>query len=307
MDTLYITHPTFGLHEMGAFHPECPARLDAIDDQLLSSGLINYLDHGQPRDATDTDLLRVHSAAYLAQLVRQAPDRGHFSIDPDTIMNPQTLAAARLAAGAGLEAVDALMRGDHRVAFCAVRPPGHHATPDRAMGFCFYNNIALAAAYALDVHGLERVAIIDFDVHHGNGTEDAFAHDHRTLMCSFYQYPFYPGVRHEPAADNMVNVAVPAGTSGTELRELVHDVWMPRLRQFAPEMVFISAGFDAHREEQLGQLAMVEDDYAWITTQLVSLADATARGRIVSMLEGGYELSALGRSVVAHVKALSKL
>lgn len=307
MDTLYITHPIFRLHEMGDFHPECPARLDAVDDQLLASGLINYLAHAEPREATDQDLLRVHQPAYLEELERQAPEQGHHPIDPDTIMNPHTLAAARLAAGAGLVAVDAVMQGDHRVAFCAVRPPGHHATPDRAMGFCFYNNIAVAAAYALDVHGLERVAIIDFDVHHGNGTEDAFAHDSRVLMCSFYQHPLYPGTRHQPPADNMINIAVPAGTPGSELRDVAHDIWMPRLRSFAPDMVFISAGFDAHREEQLGQLAMVEDDYAWITTQLVALADATAGGRVVSMLEGGYSLSALGRSVVAHVKALSKL
>lgn len=307
MDTLYITHPTFSLHEMGAFHPESPARLDAVGDQLLASGLINYLDQAQARDATDEDLLRVHSPAYLEQLVQAAPSEGHHPLDPDTIMNTHTLAAARLAAGAGLVGVDAVMQGDHRVAFCAVRPPGHHATPDRAMGFCFYNNIAVAAAYALDVHGLERVAVIDFDVHHGNGTEDAFAHDGRVLMCSFYQFPLYPGTRHDPPADNMLNIAVPPGTSGAELRDVVHDVWMPKLRRYAPQMLFISAGFDAHREEQLGQLAMVEDDYAWITSQLVTLADSTAQGRIVSMLEGGYELSALGRSVVAHVRALSKL
>ncbi len=307
MDTLYITHPTCSLHDMGQWHPESAARLDAIDDQMLASGLIDFVQHHTAREATQDDLLRVHTPGYLKALSSQAPVNGFHAIDPDTIMNPQTLAAARVAAGAGLDAVDALMAGKQRAAFCSVRPPGHHATPDKAMGFCFYNNIAVAAAYALESWGLQRVAVIDFDVHHGNGTEDAFAHDQRVLMCSFYQHPFYPGTRHDPPAPNMLNTGVPAGTPGTDVRDLVRDVWLPRLYEFAPQMLFISAGFDAHVEEELGQLSMVEADYAWITDQLVTMADQTASGRIVSMLEGGYELSALGRSVVAHVRALSKL
>lgn len=307
MDTLYITHPECSLHDMGPWHPECPARLDAVHDQLLASGVMDLLQQEQAPDASDADLLRVHTPQYLQYLADNAPESGQFVIDPDTVMNPHTMAAARAAAGAGLRAVDIVMQGTHKTVFCAVRPPGHHATPGAAMGFCFFNNIAVAAAYALQVHGLDRVAIIDFDVHHGNGTEDAFAGDSRVMMCGFYQYPFYPGSRHEPPAANMLNVPVSAGTAGAELRQIVSDVWMPRLREFRPQMIFISAGFDAHREDDLGQLAMVEDDYAWITSQLVDLASETAEGRIVSMLEGGYNLSALGRSVVAHIRALSKL
>lgn len=307
MNTLYITHPKFFLHEMGQWHPECPARLDAVNDQLTASGVMDYLRTEAPMDAADEDLLRVHTARHLKLLESRAPEQGLFAIDADTIMNPHTLAAARLAAGAGIRAVDVLMEQGGGTAFCAVRPPGHHATPGRAMGFCFYNNIAVAAAYALDVHSLERVAIIDFDVHHGNGTEDAFAGDARVMMCSFYQHPLYPGSRHDPAPHNMVNVPVPAGTGGAAVRKLVQDAWLPALRVFRPQMLFISAGFDAHAEDDLAQLALVEDDYAWITQQIVALADETAGGRVVSMLEGGYNLSALGRSAVAHIRALSKL
>ncbi len=304
MSSLYITHPDCRLHDMGRGHPESPQRLDAVHDQLIMSGMLDTLEPRSARYATEADLLRVHTPAHLAFLQASQPGEGLRALDPDTLMNPDTLAAAHAAAGAGLCAVDALMAGEHSTAFCAVRPPGHHASPARAGGFCFFNNIAVAAAYALEVHGLARVAIIDFDVHHGNGTEDAFAGDERVLMCSFYQYPLYPGTRHEPPAHNMVNVAVPARTTGSALRGIVRDTWLPRLEAFAPQMLFISAGFDAHREEELAELCMVEDDYAWITRKLVALAAASAQGRIVSMLEGGYSLSALGRSVVAHLKAL---
>lgn len=307
MAILYITHPVCRLHEMGQWHPESPARLDAIDDQLLMSGASGLVDPQQSTEASDADLLRVHTPEHLRLLQDNAPATGYVSIDSDTVMNPHTLAAARVAAGAGIRAVDAVMSGDYQAAFCAVRPPGHHATPERAMGFCFFNNIAVAAAYALDKHGLDRVAIIDFDVHHGNGTEDTFAGDPRVMMCGFYQHPLYPGAGHTPPAANMINVPVSAGTSGKQLRQIVTDTWIPALNKFQPQLIFISAGFDAHREDDIGQLAMVEDDYAWITTQLVKLAESSAQGRIVSMLEGGYNLSALGRSVVAHIRALSKV
>ncbi|MFA5521653.1 MAG: histone deacetylase family protein [Castellaniella sp.] len=307
MSSLYITHPDCHLHDMGEWHPESPQRLDAVQDQLIMSGVLDTLESCTARAAGDADLLRVHTPGHLQFLKDHSPARGRYAVDPDTAMNPHTLAAARVAAGAGLCAVDALMARTHSTAFCAVRPPGHHASPGRAGGFCFFNNIAVAAAYALEVHGLERVAIIDFDVHHGNGTEDAFAGDGRVLMCSFYQYPLYPGTRHDPAADNMINIPVPAGTGGAELRRIVNHEWMPRLDTFAPQMLFISAGFDAHREEELAEMTMVENDYAWITRRLVDLAARTAEGRIVSMLEGGYSLSALGRSVVAHLKAFDEI
>ena len=307
MQTLYITHPACHLHDMGSWHPESPARLDAINDQLLASGIHALLPERQAMRATDDDLLRVHSPEHLAYLRSHAPDTGHFQVDPDTIMNPHTLEAIWYAAGAGITAVDALMSGEHQAAFCAVRPPGHHARRDQAMGFCFVNNIAVAAAYALAQYPLERVAIIDFDVHHGNGTEDIFAGDPRVLMCSFYQQGIFPGTSHDPQASNMVNLPVDAYTKGHDLRQLVSDIWIPRLLDFRPQFVFISAGFDGHREDDMAQLGMVESDYEWITHQIVGLADETAGGRVVSFLEGGYNLSALGRSVVAHIRALAKL
>lgn len=307
METLYITHPDCHLHEMGEWHPECPSRLDAINDQLLANGVLGLLTEQQADVATDADILRVHTAAHLANLKKHAPAEGYFEIDPDTLMNPYTLRAALAAAGAGISAVDAIMQGAASTAFCAVRPPGHHARPSQAMGFCFFNNIAIAAAYALEKYSLQRVAIIDFDVHHGNGTEEIFAGDSRVLMCSFFQHPFFPNVPADTAAHNMLNIPVDAYSTGAFLRQLVADQWLPRLRQFRPEFVFVSAGFDAHREDDMGQLSMVEADYAWITEKIVDQAKETAQGRIVSTLEGGYNLSALGRSAVAHIKMLATL
>ncbi|HYF20419.1 MAG TPA: histone deacetylase family protein, partial [Ramlibacter sp.] len=228
-------------------------------------------------------------------------------VDPDTALNPHTWEAALHAAGAVLAATDAVVAGELANAFCAVRPPGHHACRDRAMGFCIFNNVAVAARYALDRHGLQRVAVVDFDVHHGNGTEDILAGDERVLMVGLFQHPFYPYTGDKPAAGNMVNVPVPAYTRGREIREIVEGEWIPRLEDFRPEMVFISAGFDAHREDDLGQLGLVEADYAWITERIKDVAKKHARGRIVSALEGGYNLDALGRSVEAHVRVLADL
>lgn len=307
METLYITHPACRLHDMGAWHPECPERLDAINDQMVASGLMDFVTHRNAVPATAADVLRVHRSDYLDYLCSHAPREGHFSLDPDTLMDSHTMEAAWAAAGAGLTAVDAVMQQQCSNAFCAVRPPGHHARPDQAMGFCFFNNVAVAAAYALEKYKLDRIAVIDFDVHHGNGTEEMFGFDPRVLMCSFYQHPLFPDQRQYPPPDNMLNVPVAAGSTGAALRDIVSNAWLPRLREFSPQLIFISAGFDAHREDSMGQLNMVEADYAWITEQVVALADETAQGRIISMLEGGYSLSALGRSVVAHIKALSKL
>lgn len=216
-----------------------------------------------------------------------------------------TWSAALRAAGAAIAATDAVMAGELENAFCAVRPPGHHACRDQAMGFCFFNNVAVAARYVLDRHGLQRVAVIDFDVHHGNGTEDILRGDPRVLMASFFQHPFYPYSGAEGGADNMLNVPVPAYTRGGAIREIVDTVWMPRLEAFRPEMVFISAGFDAHREDDLGQLGLTDADYGWITQRIKDLAQRHARGRIVSCLEGGYNLSALARSVEAHLRVLA--
>jgi acetoin utilization deacetylase AcuC-like enzyme len=307
MDTLYITQAACRLHEMGTWHPESPDRLDAINDRLLSSGVMDFLVERQAEPATDTDLLRVHGPEYLAWLREKAPAQGYFPVDPDTVMNPHTLDAALAAAGSGITAVDAIMSEGYRRAFCAVRPPGHHARRTQAMGFCFFNNLAVAAAYAMERYGLKRIAIIDFDVHHGNGTEESFANDDRVLMCSFFQHPFFPGIRLDPVPFNMINIPVDPYTKGDEIRHIVSDIWMPALASHNPEFFFISAGFDGHREDEMGQLSLVESDFAWITSQVVELANKTANGRVVSFLEGGYDLSALGRSAEAHIRALATL
>jgi acetoin utilization deacetylase AcuC-like enzyme len=292
---------------MGVGHPESPQRLDAINDQMLASGIMGFLEEREPLPATEKDILRVHTAEYLEYLQAHSPSSGIYLLDADTLMNPHTFMAAKAAAGAGLTAVDAVMCGQASRAFCAVRPPGHHARPGAAMGFCLFNNVAVAAAYALEKYRLQRVAIIDFDVHHGNGTEEMFAGDPRVLMCSFYQYPLFPGRGIEPPPENMVNVPVAPYTEGAALRKIVTERWIPRLDAFQPQLVFISAGFDGHREDDMGQLGLVEADFAWITQQMGEVAERWAEGRVISLLEGGYDMSALGRSVVAHVKALAKL
>ncbi|NYH99379.1 histone deacetylase family protein [Cupriavidus plantarum] len=304
MPTGYYTHPAFLLHEMGHFHPECPERLQAIEDHLISHAIDGLLDRREAPAATAEQIERVHRPDYVSGLASLSPAAGYQQIDPDTSMNAHTLTAATHAAGAAVAATDAVIAGELENAFCCVRPPGHHAEPGRAMGFCFYNNVAIAARHALAAHGLERVAVIDFDVHHGNGTEAAFRNEPRVLMCSFFQHPFYPYSGTDHVAPNMSNIPLPAYSNGLAVREVVDTIWLPRLHDFKPEMIFISAGFDAHREDDLGQMGLVEQDYAWMTAQLIAVARTYARGRIVSCLEGGYNLSALGRSVLAHLKVL---
>jgi len=307
METLYLTHPACRLHEMGRWHPECPERLDAIADQMLASGIMSYVQEREAPAATAEQICRVHTPQYVQSLRDRSPRAGYEALDPDTSMNAHTFEAALHAAGAAVAAVDAVMAGEAATAFCAVRPPGHHALADRAMGFCFFNNVAIAARHAIEAHGLERVAVVDFDVHHGNGTEQAFAGDERVLMCSFFQHPFYPHSGAEGQAPNMVNVPVPAFTAGPAVREVVRERWLPRLEAHRPQLLLVSAGFDAHREDDMAQLALTEADYHWITGQVVEVAARHAGGRVVSTLEGGYSLSALGRSAVAHVRALAKL
>lgn len=312
--TGFFTHPACRQHDMGAGHPECPQRLDAIADRLLSSGMLDVLDQRTAPPAPITDLELAHGRIHIASLrgltdsLRDDIAAGgptHTPIDPDTTMNMHTWEAALSAAGAALAATDAVIAGELENAFCSVRPPGHHACHDKAMGFCFFNNVAIAARYALERHGLKRVAIIDFDVHHGNGTEDIVSGDERILMLSFFQHPFYPYIDSLSTANNMVNVPVPAYSKGDVVRALVQEQWMARLDAFAPEMIFISAGFDAHREDDLGQMGLVESDYAWLTTQIKNVALKHAKGRIVSCLEGGYHLDALARSVEAHLRVLA--
>ena len=299
---------------MGRGHPECPERLDAIDDRLLISGVGDALDRREAPLASLSDIELAHGKMFVAA-IRGLSERLHdelaaggpsyAQVDPDTAMNPQTWAAALRGAGAALAATDAVMAGELENAFCAVRPPGHHACRDKAMGFCFFNNVAIAAKYALQRHGLQRVAIVDFDVHHGNGTEDIVAGDDRILMVSFFQHPFYPYGGAQSDAANLVNVPVPAYTKGAQVRELIDTHWIPRLEAHRPEMIFISAGFDAHRDDDLGQMGLVEQDYAWITDRLKSVAARHSKKRMVSCLEGGYNLSALGRSVEAHIRVLA--
>ena len=314
--TGYFTHPDCRKHEMGAGHPECPARLDAIDDRLLISGVGDALEHLQAAPAALADIQLAHSRNHVATLrgltdtLREDINAGgptHAQVDPDTSLNIYTWDAALAAAGAVLAATDAVLAGELENAFCAVRPHGHHACYAQAMGFCFLNNVAIAAKYALERHGLQRVAIVDFDVHHGNGTENIVAGDERILMVSFFQHPFYPEGGAQSDAANLVNIPVPAYTRGTEVRELVEMYWIPRLEAHRPEMIFISAGFDAHREDDMGQMGLVEQDYAWITTRIKDIARRFAKGRIVSSLEGGYDPSALGRSVEAHIRVLADL
>ena len=307
MTTAYVHHADCNLHDMGSGHPECPARLDAIQDHLLASGLLDHLLDVSAPMATREQLGRVHDARYLDAIEAISPKRGVIHLDPDTAMNPHTYHAALHAAGAVIKATDLVMSGEIENAFCGVRPPGHHATRERAMGFCFFNNVAVGAAHALAEHGLERVAIVDFDVHHGNGTEDIFASDPRVMMVSTFQHPFYPYSGVEGRSERMVNVPLPAYSAGAEFRKAVEDHWLPALDRFRPRMVFISAGFDAHRDDDMASLGLLEADYAWVTGQMLEVARSHASGRIVSTLEGGYDLNALARSVAVHLRSLASL
>jgi acetoin utilization deacetylase AcuC-like enzyme len=309
MTTAFYSHAECKAHEMGAGHPECPQRLDAITDHLRAIGLDVALHFEDAPEVALEQVERAHNVAYvreLKDLMEQVAASGQpRAIDPDTRCGPATWRATLRAAGAAVAATDAVIAGRASNAFCAVRPPGHHATRDQAMGFCFFNNVAIAARHALDVHSLQRVAIIDFDVHHGNGTEDIIAGDERVLMASFFQHPLYPYSGAVPKGTNMVNVPIPPYTRGGEVREVIEAMWMPRLEEFKPQMLFVSAGFDAHREDELGQLGLVEADYEWITRRIKDVADRHAHGRIVSCLEGGYALGALARSVAVHLRVLA--
>ena len=314
--TGYFTHQDCRKHEMGPGHPECPERLDAIEDRLLASGVGDALDRREAPLASITDIELAHDRMLVAaihglglQLADDIAAGGprYAQIDPDTSMNVHTWNAVLRASGAVLAATDSVIAGEMENAFCAVRPPGHHACHSKSMGFCIFNSVAIAARYALERHGLKRVAIVDFDVHHGNGTEDILSGDERVLMVGFFQHPFYPYSGTDHPAANMLNLPVPAYTRGMAVRELIDAEWMPRLEAFKPEMIFISAGFDAHRDDDLGQMGLVEQDYAWITQRIKDVAKKHSKGRIVSSLEGGYNLQALARSVEAHIRVLADL
>ena len=300
----YISHSDCVKHEMGEQHPECPSRIGAVKDHLLIKGLLDFMQSYDSPLATEEQLGRAHSLSYVHHLAGQVPVSGYAHVDPDTQMNPYTYQAALRAAGAAVLGTDLVMSGQASVAVCNVRPPGHHAERAAAGGFCFFNNIAIGIRHALEVYGLERVALIDFDVHHGNGSEDILCDDKRVLMCSIFENGIYPFSGSVPKGPNMVNIGLPSRVGGAEFRAAVEKNWLPALNAFKPQMLFISAGFDGHRDDDMGNLGLLEADFEWVTQQIVQVAKVHAQGRIVSCLEGGYVLSPLGRSTAAHVKAL---
>lgn len=308
MTTAVISHQKCEFHDNGhPHHPECSERLSAINNRLISSGVDWVLRYYDAPLVTREQLLLVHDEEYIDRVNDTAPEKGQTSVlDGDTGMNHHSLEAAYASAGAVVMAVDLVMQEKHNHIFCKVRPPGHHAGKHKAAGFCIFNNVAVGAAYAMDKFGLERIAIVDFDVHHGDGTEEIFINDSRVLFCSSFQHPFYPFSGADTQADNILNIPLPSGTGSRAWRDAVEQQWLPALDNFRPELIIISAGFDSHMEDDMGGFNLVEADYQWITHELCKLAKTHARGRLISCLEGGYDLSSLGRSATIHIKELAE-
>jgi acetoin utilization deacetylase AcuC-like enzyme len=304
--TAYVSHSACLDHETGSGHPESRQRLYAIEDALISAGLMNLLHGADAPRATREQLCRVHSAAYVDGIERRAPHSGLASLDADTVMGPHSLEAAHRAAGATVLGVDMAMSGEAASVFCATRPPGHHASRSSAMGFCIFNNVAIGAAHALAA-GLERVAIVDFDVHHGNGTESLFQDDDRVLFCSVFQHPCYPVTTLIEDCGHIVHVPLPAGAYSEDFQQAVQQHLLPALHGFRPELILVSAGFDAHFEDTMSEVNLLDSDYYWITREIMVAAVQHAGGRVVSTLEGGYETNALGRSAVQHIRALMNI
>jgi acetoin utilization deacetylase AcuC-like enzyme len=307
MQTAFISHPDTLLHVMDGHHPESPARISAIKDRLISAQLYDHLQIHDAPLATDAQLARVHAPEYIRRIREIAPPAGIVRLDPDTAMGPMTLSAVLHAAGAVVLGVDLVMSGKAPNAFCCVRPPGHHAGRANAAGFCIFNNVAAGAAHAMEKYGLERVAIIDFDVHHGDGTENIFREHPGVMLCSTFQHPFYPYKGADSRTERMVNVPLPALADGKAFRAAVENEFAPALERFKPQMVFVSAGFDAHAQDTLAELRLVRDDYIWITEFIKQVARKHAGNRIVSTLEGGYDLVSLADSATAHVRSLANL
>lgn len=306
MTTALYTHPDSLLHLTPPGHPECVARQEAIDKALSAPDFATLLRLESPM-CQDADILRCHPQSHLDTIRAASPDQGYRALDADTHMSPGSLSAAMRAVGANVAAVDKVMHGEVANAFIAMRPPGHHAETATPMGFCFFGNIAIAAKHALDHHGLSRVAIIDFDVHHGNGTQDLVWRDERILFASTHQMPLYPGTgaaSETGAHGNVLNVPLEPGANGQQFRQKMRDIVLPAVTAHQPEMLFISAGFDAHRDDPLANLNLVEDDFVWATHQICDIADTSAKGRVVSTLEGGYDLAALAASAAAHIQVL---
>jgi acetoin utilization deacetylase AcuC-like enzyme len=302
MTVTVFSHPACLQHDLGHDHPESPSRLHAIADQLLSSGLEYVIQQKDASAASDEQLALVHDPAYLRLVQQKQPDSGLAWLDDDTAIMPKSLRAARFAAGAVINAVDLVMKAKDQQAFCAIRPPGHHAESAQAMGFCIFNNVAVGAAYALSQYQLTRILIVDFDVHHGNGTEQIFRDDPRVLFCSSFEHPFYP-YTDPTCTERMLKMPLSGASHGSLFRQQFTEQWLEPIRQFAPQLIMVSAGFDAHGEDEMAHLKWHEADYQWIAEQLKELATDYCQGRIVACLEGGYALSALGRSVVAMLKA----
>ena len=307
MRTAYISHTKCHEHDTGEGHPENARRLSAIEDKFIETGLADVLRYVDAPEVTEPQLLRVHTQGHLQMIESMVPQSGYARLDPDTVISPATLPAARRAAGAVVAAVDLVMSGEMESAFCGVRPPGHHAESRQAMGFCLYNNIAVGAAHALQQYGLEKVAIVDFDVHQGNGTEEIFEDEERVLFCSTFQHPFFPYTAILPNAANRVNVPLAASARSEEFRAAVTDHWLPALNDFKPQLVLISAGYDAHRDDDMSSVCLTDADFRWVTEQIVQVAAASASKRIISVLEGGYELNSLARCVDAHIRVLMGL
>jgi acetoin utilization deacetylase AcuC-like enzyme len=312
MTTLLYTHPSSLEHDTGPGHPESPARMRGIMTMLEREerkGALDGVERREPPRATREQLERVHTGRYIAAVLSAEPASGYVRLDPDTVMSQGSGEAGLRAAGAAVAAVDAVLGGEADHAFCALRPPGHHAEAERAMGFCLFNSVAVGARQALDVHGLESVSIFDFDVHHGNGTQHSFEREPRVQYLSTHQWPLYPGTgaREETGVGNIVNRPLPAGAGSRDWRRVVEADILPAIDAFAPALIMVSAGFDAHRADPLAMLELVEGDYGWVTTRLVELARKHSRGRVVSVLEGGYDLSALANSALVHLNALREV
>lgn len=307
MTTAYISHTHCEKHVAGEEHPEAPERIGAIQNRLISGQMADFLRWLDAQPATREQLIATHDTDYVDAIFSRNPIQDRVELDPDTFMMPHTLDAALHAAGSVVQAVDLVMEKKFKNAFCAVRPPGHHAEYDRAMGFCIFNNVAVGARHAINHYGLERVAIVDFDVHHGNGTEHIFRQEPKVLYASSYQHPYYPFSDPGASHDNMIHIPLDAGTASSEFRQAISEQLIPELDRFQPQLLMISAGFDAHKEDPLAQLRLSDQDYTWITEQLMAVAKRHCEEKIVSVLEGGYDLDALGRAAFAHIRCLMKL
>lgn len=305
MKPIFFTHEDCDEHRMHDGHPERPERRQAIMRYLREKKTLDDWEIREPPLVSREALEHVHDQAYLDRVFASSPKEGLTALDADTAMSAGTLRAARLASGALEEAVALVTRGEAKRVFCAMRPPGHHAESDDAMGFCFFNHVGVGAAAAIESPEIEKVAILDFDVHHGNGSVEMFQDRPEVMVCSSFQHPFYPNRYHDAKRDHIINTPLPAGTGSGDFRKAIERDWGPALKKHRPQIVFVSAGFDAHRDDPLGGLRLDEDDFAWITRWIVEVANQDASGRIISTLEGGYDLGALARSVDAHVKALA--